>query len=81
MVKTITEPAREINVRKETDVLVIGGGAFRYYGCTGSCRRWIECNAGRKPQFCGRQYDHRSSYPWLPRTKKETRSSKASRKN
>lgn len=26
MLKTITEPAREINVRKETDVLVIGGG-------------------------------------------------------
>lgn len=26
MLKTITEPAREISVRKETDVLVIGGG-------------------------------------------------------
>src|SRR6478752_9950272 len=26
MLKTITEPAREIAVRKETDVLVIGGG-------------------------------------------------------
>lgn len=26
MIKTIAEPARELNVRKETDVLVIGGG-------------------------------------------------------